>query len=218
MVIGSKRLKMPASEKMLSDFAEGDIVLLNENGSPVEFYVACHDYEETLNGAGRTLLVRKTVHSKRQFDPSNGQSSYIYCGLRTFLNGDYLSTFDAEVQAAMAKTKFVTTGTLTVEDAVSILNLGELTSEHGAGKACGTLLPIAETLALAYGEEFWLRYGYWMSVGSTYYIVTAPGTSTSWPYTESYKKPATSLAVVPCFTLPSTAKFDHDTLLFKGVA
>ena len=37
---------------MLSDFEEGALVKLNENGSPVEFYVTKHDYEPDLNGAG----------------------------------------------------------------------------------------------------------------------------------------------------------------------
>ena len=50
----------------LSDYEEGDIIKLNEGGSPVEFYVAKHDYESSLNGAGRTLVVRKDCYDNRR--------------------------------------------------------------------------------------------------------------------------------------------------------
>ena len=46
----------------LSDYEEGDIIKLNEGGSPVEFYVSKHDYESGLNGSGRTLVVRKDTY------------------------------------------------------------------------------------------------------------------------------------------------------------
>ena len=39
----------------LGNLDEGAIITLNENASPVEFYVAKQDYESVLNGAGRTL-------------------------------------------------------------------------------------------------------------------------------------------------------------------
>jgi hypothetical protein len=43
----------------LFDVAEGGTVLMDEGSSVAEFIVAKHDYESELNGAGRTLLVRK---------------------------------------------------------------------------------------------------------------------------------------------------------------
>ena len=43
----------------LAEMAEGTLVKMNESGAPVEFYVAQHDYESELHGAGRTLVVRK---------------------------------------------------------------------------------------------------------------------------------------------------------------
>ena len=39
----------------IGNLDEGAIIALNENASPVEFYVAKQDYESGLNGAGRTL-------------------------------------------------------------------------------------------------------------------------------------------------------------------
>lgn len=49
----------------IGDLDEGAIIKLNESGAPVEFYVAKHDYEPDLNGAGRTLVVRKDVYDQR---------------------------------------------------------------------------------------------------------------------------------------------------------
>ena len=43
----------------LNTITPGAILYLNESGSPVPFYIAKHDYESGLNGAGRTLVVRK---------------------------------------------------------------------------------------------------------------------------------------------------------------
>ena len=40
---------------LLKNKTPGNIVKINENNSPIEFYVAKHDYESELNGTGRTL-------------------------------------------------------------------------------------------------------------------------------------------------------------------
>ncbi len=59
----------------LSKVKEGDVVNLPEGGVMVPFHVAKIDYESGLNGAGRTLLVRKYIYDKRQwhdtFDTAN---------------------------------------------------------------------------------------------------------------------------------------------------
>ena len=43
----------------LGNKAVGSIIQLKENGKLVSFYVAKHNYENSLNGMGRTLVVRK---------------------------------------------------------------------------------------------------------------------------------------------------------------
>ena len=45
----------------LGNKSVGSIVKLKENGVLVDFYVAKHDYENGLNGSGRTLLSARTV-------------------------------------------------------------------------------------------------------------------------------------------------------------
>ena len=68
MIFIDPKLWAVASGKPLGNFSEGDIIQLNEGGVPVDFYVAKHDYESGLNGAGRTLVVRKDVYDNRAWD------------------------------------------------------------------------------------------------------------------------------------------------------
>lgn len=64
--------------KPFSELTEGDIVKLKENGTLVDFYVAKHDYESGLNGAGRTLVVRKDTYDDRAsaMVEDNGDGTY----------------------------------------------------------------------------------------------------------------------------------------------
>ena len=39
----------------LGNKATGSIIKLKENGTLVDFYVACHNYEQSLNGACKRL-------------------------------------------------------------------------------------------------------------------------------------------------------------------
>lgn len=71
-LIGGTAFTVPFSKGIpLNTITPGAILYLNENGSPVPFYVCKHDYESGLNGAGRTLLVRKDCYDKRIFDSSS---------------------------------------------------------------------------------------------------------------------------------------------------
>ena len=54
-VLCSRFFDLPQMGIAIGNLDEGAIITLNENGSPVEFYVAKQDYESGLNGAGRTL-------------------------------------------------------------------------------------------------------------------------------------------------------------------
>lgn len=67
-VIMSKTFTLPSVSlkgTLLSDLTEGSVVLIQENDIKAEFYIAKHDYESSLNGAGRTLLVRKDCYDLR---------------------------------------------------------------------------------------------------------------------------------------------------------
>lgn len=137
----------------LNTITPGAILYLNESGSPVPFYIAKHDYESGLNGAGRTLLVRKDCYNDCTF---GGYNSYANSELDSLLCNTYLKLLDADIQAVIGTTKFYYTpgngnNTMTtLQRAVFQLSLTELgKSERYANKE-GSALPIASKLQIAY--------------------------------------------------------------------
>ncbi len=97
----------------LSAKALGSVVTLKENGTAAEFVVACHNYESALNGAGRTLLVRKAVLSDRVSWANNVDSTtdlewegVNHCKLRDWLNETYLRRFDSDIQRSIETTSY----------------------------------------------------------------------------------------------------------------
>ena len=137
----------------LGDLDVGTLVKLNENGSPVEFYVAKHDYESTLNGSGRTLLARKDCYDNMRFGNSN---AYASSTLDAFLTGTYFNLLDASVREKAGTTKFYYTPgngnntVTTLQRAVFQLSLTELGQTARYANTEGTALPIASTLQIAY--------------------------------------------------------------------
>ena len=91
----------------VGELAEGTIIKINENGSPVEFYIAKHDYESDLNGTGRTLVVRKSSYSI-VYDEC--KKSFFTSTVYTLLNNTYFKLLDTNIQSAIGKTKFKYTG------------------------------------------------------------------------------------------------------------
>lgn len=98
----------------LSDIAEGETVLMDEGSNVVEFIVAKHDYESELNGAGRTLLVRKHYAAIREWDSS--WSTYASSSIDTWLNNDYLKLFSNNQKLAMSATSFYYTPGFSASD------------------------------------------------------------------------------------------------------
>lgn len=192
----------------LSDYAEGDIIKLNEGGSPVEFYVSCHDYESGLNGAGRTLTVRKDCYDQRAWD-SGSVNAYASSDLDAWFNGTYKNLLDPAIQTAIGTTKFYYTpgnGNWTVstlERAVFALSLTELglSSTNPPANTEGSALPIASILTNNSGLQ-WTRSpvtngtnsAWWSNYGSTNNNSTNASRDSR-----------------PCFTLPSTILINPDT-------
>lgn len=185
----------------LSTVALGDILMLNENGSPVPFYVCKHDYESGLNGVGRTLLVRKDCYDKRAFNQNS--NTYVGSQMDTWLNGDYLNEMSGSVKRAVGTTKFKfasgTSNTIsTAERPIFLLSAIEL--GRPSGKTDGEALQIATQLQIAKinGSEVeqWTRTpGMNSTVFETYLNVKGfIGTS----------HPSNSYGSRPAFTLPST--------------
>lgn len=209
----------PSAGIRLGDIAEGSIVKLNENGSPVEFYVAKHDYESALNGAGRTLLVRKDCYDLRIWG-EYGLNKYPTSGIDSWLNNTYAALLDAAVRNAINLTSFYytvggsSTTVTTLSRAIFLLSAKELGATSSGVNNEGTELPIANVLKIAYrgGSKVsqWTRSPYAKSITSGTVI---------YGYTDgSFSGSATNFTYGsrPCFTLPSGALFDEETMLFYG--
>ena len=154
MIFIDPKLWAAASGKPLGNFSEGDIIQLNEGGDPVDFYVAKHDYESGLNGAGRTLVVRKDCYDNRVWDNGN-VNAYASSDLDSWFNSTYKNMLDADIRSLIGTTKIRYTpgnGNWTVstlERSVFLLSLTELGQSHTYANTEGSALPIASTLRIA---------------------------------------------------------------------
>lgn len=202
---------LPVKGKLISDYSEGDIVKLNENGSPIEFYVAKHDYESGLNGEGRTLLVRKDGHSKGKWD-SEPINAYVSSTIDVWLEETYKPLLDSDVLNAIdATTFYYTPGDMTytvktLSRSVFLLSVTELGLTATYGNTEGSTLPIASTLQTVYldgtSSTQWTRTPYKNGDNQTYAVKGS--------YVGQYLA-YENLCIRPCFTLPSTAVFNSKT-------
>ena len=204
MIFIDPKLWAVSSGKPLGDFSEGDIIQLNEGGVPVDFYASCHNYEQSLNGAGRTLVVRKDVYDQRAWHISN-VNAWASCTMRSWLNGDYKALLGPEIQEAMGTTTYRYTpgnGNNTVttrSDSVFLLSMTELGKSHFYANVEGSALPIASTLRIAYqngsATEQWTRSPYMDGTDYAWRLLSNGGIGGSACTSTRGSRPA--------FTLPS---------------
>ena len=137
----------------LNTITPGAILYLKESGSPVPFYIAKHDYESGLNGAGRTLVVRKDCYDNHVFGSIN---TYANSSLDTWLCNTWIKLMDASVQTKIGTTRFYYTvgdGDLAVkilQRAVFQLSVAELGRTISGAEDEGSVLPISIILETAY--------------------------------------------------------------------
>ena len=197
----------------LSDFQEGTLIKIRENGTLVDFYVAKHDYESSLNGAGRTLVVRKDCYDTRIWNSPN-VNEWASCSMRFWLNRTYKALLDANIQEAMGTTIYRYTlgnGNNTVttrSDSVFLLSLTELDRSNSYANTEGSALPIASTLRIAYlngsRTDQWTRSPYTYDTRYACYLDISGNNDYRYCYDSFGSRPA--------FTLPSTTPIDPDTM------
>lgn len=195
----------------LGNKSVGSIVKLKENGVLVDFYVAKHDYENGLNGSGRTLVVRKDCYDTRQWHTSN-VNAYATSAIDTWLNSTYKNLLDADIRGVIGTTKIkytpgngnTTVGTL--ERAIFLLSVTELGRSASYANTEGTALSIASSLQIAYlnGSAVvqWTRSPVTSSTSNAYYSGTHGSVG-------NYRCDGTS-GSRPAFTLPSTLSVSDD--------
>lgn len=195
----------------LGNKSVGSIVKLKENGVLVDFYVAKHDYENGLNGSGRTLVVRKDCYDTRQWHTSN-VNAYATSAIDTWLNSTYKNLLDADIRGVIGTTKIkytpgngnTTVGTL--ERAIFLLSVTELGRSASYANTEGTALSIASSLQIAYlnGSAVvqWTRSPHTSDTGHAYYLY-ASGNGHNGNCSDTYGSR-------PAFTLPSTLSVSDD--------
>ena len=196
---------------ILGNKSVGSIVKLKENGVLVDFYVAKHDYENGLNGSGRTLVVRKDCYDTRQWHTSN-VNAYATSAIDTWLNSTYKNLLDADIRGVIGTTKIkytpgngnTTVGTL--ERAIFLLSVTELGRSASYANTEGTALSIASSLQIAYlnGSAVvqWTRSPLTVNTNSAYYLYTN-GNVNNYDCSNTYGSR-------PAFTLPSTLSVSDD--------
>lgn len=201
----------PKTSTPLSQLPEGTIIKINENGSPVEFYLAKHNYEEGLNGAGRELFVRKDIFANVVYkDSGSGSVAWRSSDIKDLCNNTYKPLFSEKVQQLIGTTTIycknpfrVNPIVVTDETECFILSVAEL-GFPDSSTPDGTELPIANLLRTAtYNGEaasFWTRTNNEMNRTGVYYM-----NSSGSPNQENSDYP---YGARPCFTLPASAIVD----------
>lgn len=205
----------------LAELPEGSIIKLNEDDAPVEFYIAEHNYESDLNGAGRTLLVRKDCYASYNLTNYSSPSNYFPdTSVYAILNGTYKVKLDSAVRIAMGTTSFKTVQTLrnlmnnkisgamtTVSAAVFVLSKTEINNSTNYNLSEGAQLPISDTLKIALfnGEAVnWLTRSS-LELNAIYYVSSSGSISAVY-----YHQNSDNYYMRPVFTLPETMEVDGD--------
>jgi hypothetical protein len=189
--------------KKLSEYAVGSIVYLNENGTPVEFYVACHNYESGLNGKGRTLLVRKHCLVKMKWSSANN-NIYSTSSVDEWLTTSYKERLDSRIQNIIGETSIYSlqnNSLATLKRSVFLLSVGELGGSNSVKE--GTTLPNVESIKMT-DKNQWTRTQY-PNYNEVYYLSTNGIFYTTFSTESSYVRPA--------LTLPETEMVNGDLVI-----
>lgn len=210
----------PLAGTPLSQLTEGTIIKINENGKPVEFYLAKHSYEPDLNGAGRELLVRKDVFDYRRWNDTE-VNTWANSSMLSWLNSGYKMILGTNVQKMIATTTYRYTpgngdkSVTTRADAVFLMSLTELGKSALYVNTEGSALPIAAILQTI-PQPGPNQDGQWTRSPNTQYNSAAVNLGYTGLVSTNKYVTTDHYASRPCFTLPSTALVDADLNLIES--
>ena len=196
----------------IKDLAIGDgFVYLMEGSTKVKFYALCHNYESGLNSRGRTLFCRES--------PANLTLDKFTAAVQKWIS---TTSYKYQYTTWSGSYSKVQTGSANFFS-LSAIELNMATDYCTKGLADGSALSAAARTRVGYiitasDTSFWTRStdtrssGYHKEDGDNVYdyyyaVVGASGSSISFSKFDRYK---TSLATLPCFTLPETLYIDKD--------
>lgn len=209
--LSRNELVVSDTPKALSEYAAGDIVKIRENNAAAEFIVAMHNYEPSLNGEGRTLLVRKDIYDLRAWDAAL-QKIYSSSDIDDFANTGYKNLYSAFVQGLMGTTKFPCMSqrggsVVTVEKSVFILSMAEYGKTHRYAPVEGSSLAIAESLLISdYNGEPTDHYTRTITTNDNISVWRINATGGN-----NYGSAEKEYGFRPCFTFPSTTLFGSES-------
>ncbi|MDD4510831.1 MAG: DUF6273 domain-containing protein [Oscillospiraceae bacterium] len=185
-----------------------DIVKVKENGVAQDFYVVRHNAYTS----GRTLLLRRYIHSERQWHSSN-VNAYATCTLDAWFNGEYFNSLPADIRGQIAAVTIPytpgngSTGLSSISRKVFAVSATELGHTHSYLNAEGTALANAATLKIATdsggtAKVQWTRSPNTSSTAHAWYANTVGSFGSGNCSSTSGARPA--------FTLPSTLSVDDD--------
>lgn len=198
----------------IKDLAIGDgFVHLMEGGNKIKFYVLAHNYESGLNGTGRTLVCRES--------PADLTLNKFTAAVQKWIS---TTSYKWQYTTWSGRYSKVQTGSANFFS-LSATELNMATDDQTKELADGSALSAAARTRVGYirtasNTSFWTRStdttwsGYHKEDGENVYeykykyaVTGASGSSISFSKFDSSK---TSLATLPCFTLPETLYIDKD--------
>lgn len=228
----------PISGILASDLAVGSSVYLMENGTAAEYLVVHQGlpssmYDESCNGC---YLLRKDLYGKRQWHSSDS-NSYKASTIHSYLNSTFLGLFDSDIQAAIKEVKIpyvngtgvsaVASGANGLAAKIFLLSgyeVGFTTSVSYGFPVDGAKLDYFESGSTSGGTNRAKRIAY-LNGTATFWWLRSPTTDftdLAWCVVTDGDGGDTgcsgSCGIRPALILPSTALFDKNTLILKGVA
>ena len=219
----------PIAGTPLGNLAEGTLIKILENGSPVEFYLAKHNYEPGLNGQGRELMVRKDCYGNGPFYDGYGFSDYSASTLDNTLNTSYKNRFSAFVQGLMGNTSFLyATGndksppatlsrsiftpsateygiqSYTDLNGFTLVEVGSALPNAASMRACDT--------AGGMFSQYWARSLYVSRYQASLCVMLGDGSGDAKVAVNNCDR---YCGMRPCFTIPSTTLIDPDLNLVE---
>lgn len=219
----------PIASTPLSQLAEGTLIKILENGSPVEFYLAKHNYEPDLNGQGRELLVRKDCYGNGPFYDGYASADYSASTLDNTLNTSYKNRFSAFVQGLMGNTSFLyatenhMSPTATLSRSIFTPSATEYGIQSYIGQSGLTLVEVGSALPNAASmracdtaggmfSQYWARSLYLSKYNSSLCAMLGDGSGdTGVGVTDCDRY----CGMRPCFTIPSTTLIDPNLNLIE---
>ena len=228
----------PVTGVLASSLAVGSTVKLMEGGTAVEYLVVNQGIPENSSlydaNCDGTWLLRKDIHSNRQWDPSY-VNKYESSAINTWLNGEFFNTLGSAEQAAIKQVKIPyrknggsggtdQSGANGLSAKIFLLSgyeVGGTTSDNRYFPQDGAKLSYFESgtgtsatnkrIAKLNGSAagWWLRFP---STNDTYYGWCVYSNGNFDYYVASY-----SYGIRPALVLPSNALFDETTMILKGV-